>query len=112
MEKEELLALQGEKELYRTMMSQISGRIKEIKKELKELLEVWEVANNKYMIADRKIALATKVRVIKGGKKKEITREITSEMAAEFLAAIGETVEFIEDEEELVEEDYEPESCI
>lgn len=98
MTQDELEGLQVEKGYYHTMMSQLSGEIKDLKKRLKECLDLWETANSKYMAADRKYAMETKVRVI--GKKKAESH-ITPQMAQELLTLLGHSKK----EEEIEEED-------
>ena len=105
MTKEELEGLQVERQYYKTALSELSGTVKTLKKQLNEILGTWEVYNKKYTELDRAIAMATKVKVI--GKKKPET-SITPQMAQELLAVLGYTnKELIEKEEDLSDEEVE-----
>ena len=66
----------------------MNQELKRLKKEIKDTEEKWEVANKKFEEVDRKIAFATKVRVIERKKPED---KMTAAQAIELLALLGVT---------------------
>lgn len=103
---EELEYLKLTRDLKKSSLKNISYEMSTLRAQLKSLSEKWEELNKEYSFLDRKIAEATKVRVIASTYNPRPPQTMTSRTAKEFLEALGIPLE--EDTEPSEEPPLEP----
>lgn len=92
MTQEEIQALEEEKSSYRSELSRLNLKMKSLKDELEVLQDEWEEIYDKYTLADRKVAMATKLQKVGKGGGSKPKQTITPTMARELLKLLGEEV--------------------
>lgn len=101
MTEEEIKELKISRDLKKNILKAYSHEMSILRSQLKSLSDKWEELNKEYALIDRKIAEATKVRVIASTYNPRPPQTITSQTAKEFLNALGipleEEVESTED---------------
>lgn len=93
MTEEELQDLVISRDMCKTVLKSINLEIAAKKLELAELIAKWEGPYKEFVLLDRVIANATKVRVIKSTYEYKPPAAITPKTAREMLEALGVTVE-------------------
>ena len=94
------------RDVKKGILKSLSQEMSILRSQLKSLSEKWEDLNKEYSFLDRKIAEATKVRVIASTYNPRPPRTMTSRTAKEFLEALGIPLE--EDTEPSEEPPLEP----
>lgn len=103
---EELEALKLSRDVKKGILKSLSHEMSILRTQLKSLSEKWEEFNKDYSLLDRKIAEATKVRVIASTYNPRPPQTMTSRTAKEFLDALGIPLE--EDTDYPEDSDIEP----
>ena len=103
---EELADLKLARDVKKGILKSLSHEMSILRTQLKSLSEKWEEFNKDYSLLDRKIAEATKVRVIASTYNPRPPQTMTSRTAKEFLEALGIPLE--EDTEPSEEPPLEP----
>lgn len=101
MTQEEIDQIETEKEYYKSLLKSLSAEIKALKERLVNTTTQWKEVNKSFMALDRKVAEATKVRVIT--RTSSSPPPMSSKMAQEILGLLGVFIE--KNEEEIENED-------
>lgn len=89
MNTEELEDLKALRDIQKNILKSLNFEMSFLRGQLKSLVERWDVVNKEYTFLDRKIAEASKVRVIASTYNPRPPQTMTAKMARELLEALG-----------------------